>query len=404
MATKRLTDVGIERLAPPASGRLEVWDSLAPGLGVRVGQRRKSFIVMVRVRGVVKRLTLGVFPALSIAEAREKAREVISLAQNGEDPVARQRHVKAQKAAAERATVAATVEDYIERYAKPRTRSWPDTAARLRNHLVGLHGDRPVASLTRADIIAMLDAAAERGLGVGVNRVLANAKTYLRWCVERGLIERSPAETVRAPMPEVARDRILDDDELAAVWCAAEAAGYPFGVIVQLLILTGQRRDEVAHMRWAEIDRETATWTLPPERNKSGRAHIVPLAPAALALIEGLTPVGPLLFPAQNNLRGGRAFSGWSKAKRRLDEASGVAGWRLHDLRRTAASGMARLGHDPQVVERVLNHATTSAGPLARVYQRYAYEPEKRRALEEWAGEVARVTSQASHADVALGC
>lgn len=398
MASKRLTDVGIERMTPPAAGRLEVWDSLVPGLGVRVGQKRKSFIVMVRVGGKLKRLTLGVHPGMTLGEARDRAREAVSLARNGEDPAEHFQRRKTEHADVRRNTVAATVEDYIERYAKPRTRSWKDTAARLRNHLVSLYGDRPVSSLTRLDMVRMLDVVAERGIGVGVNRALANTKTYLNWCVERGLIDRSPAETVRAPVMEIARDRILDDVELAAVWRAADELGYPFGVIVLLLILTGQRRDEVAHITWDEIDRDQALWTIPPERNKSGRPHVVPLAPLALALIEGLTPVGPLVFPAQNALDGPRAFSGWSKAKARLDQRSGVTAWRLHDLRRTAASGMARLGHDPHVVERVLNHATTSAGPLARVYQRYAYEPEKRAALEDWAAEVARMTRDASEA------
>ena len=234
----------------------------------------------------------------------------------------------------------------------------------------------------------MLDTAQERGLNVGVNRVLANTKTFLSWCVERGLLDRCPAEHVRAPAIETPRDRILSDEELVVVWRAAEEEGYPFGVIVRLLILTGQRRDEVANMRWDEIDREAMTWTIPAEKNKSGRPHAIPLSPLALSLIDDLSPIGPLLFPARNNLQGERAFSGWGRAKSRLDDKGGVTGWRLHDLRRTAASGMARLGADPHVVERVLNHATTAAGPLARVYQRYAYEDEKRAALEAWADSV----------------
>lgn len=387
-AAKRLTDVGIDRARPPHEGRLELWDALAPGLGVRIGQRRKSFFVMVRVDGRQRRITLGTFPAMTIAQARDKARETASLARNGEDPLEKKREAQEARRTARRETVAATVEAYIERYARPRQRSWRDTAGRLRANLVAMFGDKPVASLARKDVIAMLDAAAARGLGVGVNRILANTKTYLRWCVERGLIANSPADGVRAPLPERARDRALCDDELAAVWAAAVAYGYPFGDIVRLLILTGQRRDEVACMAWDEIDADAAAWTIPAERNKSGRPHLVPLSAPALEIIGALTPVGALVFPARSDLAGTRAFSGWSRAKERLDARSGVTDWRLHDLRRTAATGMARLGADPHVVERVLNHATTSAGPLARVYQRYAYEDEKRAALKAWGREV----------------
>lgn len=192
----------------------------------------------------------------------------------------------------------------------PRQRSWLQTKRRLEIYLADEPGGRPVASLTRADIARVLDGVQEEGFAIGANRTLANINTYLRWCVERGLIEASPVDLVRPPSQEVSRERVLADDELVAVWRAAHGAGYPYSDIVRLLILTAQRREEVDGMAWAD-------------------------------------PMGVT------------SFSGWSKAKRRRDEASVVTGWRLHDLRRTAAAGMARLGVAPFVVERVLNHATS---------------------------------------------
>lgn len=245
MATKRLTDTGIANLNPPAAGRLEIWDAIVPGLGLRVGARRKTFVVMARAEGRLRWVSLGVFPGMGVAEARKKAREIIEQAQNGIDPVEARREARVVKTQQRANTISATVEEYIERYAKPRQRSWLQTKRRLEIYLVDELGDRPVSSLTRADIVRVLDGVQEKGFAIGANRTLANIKTYLRWCAERGLIERSPADLLRSPSPEVSRDRVLTDKEPAAVWHASLSAGYPYGDIVRLLILTGQRREEL---------------------------------------------------------------------------------------------------------------------------------------------------------------
>ncbi len=388
MATKRLTDTGIANLNPPAAGRLEIWDALVPGLGLRVGARRKTFVVMARAEGRLRRVSLGVFPGMGVAEARKKAREIIEQAQNGIDPVEARREAKVAKTQQRANTISATVEEYIERYAKPRQRSWLQTKRRLEIYLVDELGDTPVSSLTRADIVRVV---LEKGFATGANRTLANIKTYLRWCAERGLIERSPADLLRPPSPEVSRDRVLTNKELAAVWRASLSAGYPYGDIVRLLALTGQRREEVGGMAWDELDLKEKTWTISAVRNKGDRLHVVPLTTPALAILRDIEQVGPLVFPSRADVMGETSFSGWSRAKRRLDKSSGVTNWRLHDLRRTAATGMARLGVAPFVVERVLNHATSAAGPLAAVYQRYDYAKEKEEALRLWSDEVLRV-------------
>ena len=226
---------------------------------------------------------------------------------------------------------------------------------------------------------------------IGANRTLANFKTFFRWCVERVLLERSPADLVRAPSIEVSRDRVLSDEEIRAIWKAALTCAGPYGRIVRLLLLTAQRRDEVAGMRRDELDLKSRSWTLRANRTKSGRLHVVPLSEVAIFNVCSVPRVGPLLFGSQADPLGDRTCSCWNQAKLRLDKASGVSDWRLHDHRRAAATGMARLGISPPVIERVLNHAVTSAGPLAAVYQRYDYAKEKREALELWASEVVRL-------------
>lgn len=267
-----------------------------------------------------------------------------------------------------------------------RSQTWKDTAGHLRNNLVRLSGTKSIASVTKADILRMLDDVRSRGVAQGANRLLAHTKRFFGWCVERGVIDQSPASGIRPPVKERGRDRVLSDEEIARVWEAAMAMGHPVGPAVQMLLLTGQRRDEVSHMRWSDLDADT--WTIPAERNKSGRLHVVPLSPFALSILRSAPRSDGFVFWGRSP---GTAINGWSRAKERLDELSGVTDWRLHDLRRTAATGMARLGFDPHVVERVLNHATSNAGPLAKVYQRYAYENEKRAALEAWSDELARL-------------
>jgi integrase len=206
---------------------------------------------------------------------------------------------------------------------------------------------------------------------------------------------------------------VLTDDELRAVWTAAEAIGWPFGRIVQGLILTGQRRDEVGEARWGEIDLAGRLWVLPRERAKNDAAHAVPLSPAAVALLEGCPRVkGRAGFVF--SLNGERPFSGWSKAKERLDtlalaelrkraekrggnpEEIALPSWRLHDLRRTVASGMARLGVNLPVIEKVLNHTSGSFGGVVGVYQRHSFAEEKRAALEAWGGFVERLVVKES--------
>ena len=218
------------------------------------------------------------------------------------------------------------------------------------------------------------------------NRVLTVIKKLFGWAVARDLIVLSPAAGVEAPGKETARDRVLTDTELKAVWEVCQALGYPFGPLFRLLILTGQRRGEVVRMAWPDI--ENGTWTLPREITKSDRLHVVPLSGLAIETIEAVPKIEgcDLLFPSRRGTD--RPLSGFSRAKRQLDTLSGVERWRLHDLRRTVASGLARFQTPPHVIEAVLNHRSGTISGVAAVYNRYSYLDEKRQALEAWARHV----------------
>jgi integrase len=405
MVAKLLTAAAVERIKPDPAKRLEIPDKLLPGLYLVVQPSgRRSFAVRTRVAGKPAKVTLT---AMKLDEARDEARETLKAVQGGEDP-------RRKREAARLNTVAAVMDEYITRYAKPRQKSWRETEARLKRDLVRAYGDRPIGSLTRADIVRLLDELGDRGVKQAANRLLAHTRRFLGWAVERGLVEASAAAGIKPPAKEVQRDRILDDEELADVWRGAGEMAWPFGPLFRVMIATAQREGEVAGFRWADLDIERATWTLPREQTKADRLHVVPLNGPALAALREVPELAgsPFLF----STTGQSAPSGWSRAKARLDSLvakmraerrlgrplgrdekptlnDAIPPWRLHDLRRTAASNMARLGHPPHVVSAVLNHAPAGSQGITAVYNRYRYDDEKRAALEAWGRHLERITS-----------
>ena len=222
---------------------------------------------------------------------------------------------------------------------------------------------------------------ARKGSVAMAARTAAYGKAAYGWGVKRGALSVNPFSNLPVT-PIVKRERVLSDDELAAIWGATASAG-PFNGIVRLLILTGQRREEVAGMTWAELSGDFSAWTIPASRAKNGATHIVPLASPAQDLLRSVPRFGELVFPG---LRG--PFNGWSKAKAALDAKSGVTDWRLHDLRRMAATGLQRLGVRLEVTEQVLNHVSGSRAGIVGVYQRHDFASEKRAALEAWGSNV----------------
>jgi integrase len=348
----------------------------------------KSFIVLYRQKGRLRRVTLGRYPVLSLAEARKLAFDALNRVAHGTDLQQEkndQRHSYRFDDA-----VSSFVTTHCERRNRKSTAT--QAAATLANHFTSKWASRDVREIKRADVLAILDQMMRNKQPGAAIRSLAVIRKFFNWCVERGLIEQSPSAGMKSPAPHRSRDRVLDDDELAAIFKAARDIGYPFGAIVQLLILTAQRRNEVSDMTWKEIDFYKATWSIPSARSKNSRPQTVPLSSAALELITSLPQFGdPHLFPAQGG--SGKAFSGFSKSKRILDKRANVSSWTLHDLRRTAATGMARLGVSPHVVERILNHTSGSLGGVAGIYNRFGYLPEMRGALDKWTAHVLDVSA-----------
>jgi integrase len=245
---------------------------------------------------------------------------------------------------------------------------------------------RKIAEITRADIKVLLADLAETP--INANRIHSVLHTLFGWAVESDLITSSPVAGLKRPNKETPRDRVLTDAELRAVWLAANKESYPYGSVIKLLILTGQRRGEVAGMMWSELDLALGLWTLPRERVKNGRKHEVPLSNQALEIIKKAPRTSDKYVFSLN----GRApFSGFSDRKAQLDRSVNIASWIIHDLRRSVASGLAKLGTDLAVIEKVLNHTSGSFAGIVGVYQRHEFADEKRQALQQWADHVERL-------------
>lgn len=386
----------------------------------------KSWCIRYRYGKRTRKHTLGQYPRIDLLKARERAKDALEAVDRGEDPAAER--VSAKKLQhlphADRNAFGVLLRQFFHRHAIPRTRSWRETARLLGlqidedqsvsgqplvfkdipGRIAARWAERPVHSIRRRDIIELLDDSKDRGATTTANRELAALRKFFSWCVEREVIEANPALGIGKPALERRRERVLSDAELVAVWRAAEAEGYPFGHLVTLLILTAQRRNEVALSSWPEFGLKARIWQIPATRTKNARAQNVPLSDAAIAILRTIPRFagGGYLF----GLAGRTGFTGFSKAKGRLDKriaeiaseeagASGViAGWTLHDIRRTVATRMGDIGILPHVIEAILNHVSGSKSGVAGTYNRALYETEKREALEQWAAYVEKLAAE----------
>lgn len=403
MPKRALTAAAVDRIKPPASGQVDHFDAGYPGLALRVSYGgRRSWAFFYRTNGKQRRMTLGSYPALGLAAAREAWRDARAAVEAGRDPAGE----KAEAKRKEPDTVERVARQFIEKWHRPRNRTADEVARMFELHVYPQIGSREIGSITKRDILDLLDRAIDRGVTVRANRLLANVKVFFGWAVDREIIAASPATGIKAPMPKTDRTRILSDDEVRAFLRACEAMGDPFGPLFRLLLLTGQRRDEVAAAPWAEMDLARALWSLPEARTKNKQPHIVPLSPQALSILDALPSKGrsPLLFPAKftrasSGTDAVRPVSGFSVAKRQLDrlmlaELGSLPEWRLHDLRRTCVSGMARLGVSAEVREKAVNHVSGALGGLQGVYQHYDFATERREALAAWANHLDRLMTK----------
>lgn len=412
--------------AEKASKDWFLWDDDLAGFGLKVTPAGgKVYVFQYRLarpgeaeKTPARRYTIGKHGKLTPEQARKRAKELAALVSQGVDP--RQLELdaivasdEADKAAAERTrldgelafeNIADVWLDHYENEKDRRPSSVRQAKLIVKGHLKPKLTGKPLPHITRSDLQPIIDAipAKQRGMR---RAVFAYASVLFGWAHRRGDIAENPLAGMVKPEAPKARDRVLEDEELAALWNATSSSNAPFGPFFRLLILTGQRRSEVAAINWAELDRASTMWTIPAGRAKNGVAHLVPLPGAvvdeldALALAEQVK--AKVAEPDKERwpkagyvltTTGRSPISGITKAKDALDAAAkearkGVAlpGWRIHDLRRTLATGFQRLGIRFEVTEAVLNHVSGAKSGVAGIYQRHNWAAEKRHALDAWA-------------------
>ena len=420
MAKVRISKTSVDATTPSAAGDVTLWDDRIAGFGLKVTPAgAKVYFYRYRIsrpgkasQTAPRKYTIGRHGNLTPDQARRRAQELAVLVAQGIDPrqqeldvIAARDKVEALAEEQERARrdlAFSRISDlWLEHYADnlARRKSSVDMAQLVvRRYLRPPLAERSMPDITRSDLQPILDAipAHKRGMR---RAVFAYASVLWGWALRRGYVEANPLTAMEKPPAPAARERVLSDDELVLAWRAAEAAPMIWGAFFRLLLLTGQRRSEVSSMQWEELDSKSAIWTIPPERAKNGNAHLVPLTGPALAQLDQIA--GSAQWPRQGYVlttNSRSAVSGISKAKAALDAAiaqmrggEAIAHWRLHDLRRTVATGLQRLGVRFEVTEAVLNHVSGAKGGVAGVYQRHDWADEKRTALEAWAARVERL-------------
>ncbi|MDT7535369.1 integrase arm-type DNA-binding domain-containing protein [Sphingobium sp. SA2] len=457
--TKRAVDA-----AKPAGTDQFIWDDgreATPGFGLKITPAgSKVYVFQYRLarpgeaaRTPAKRYTIGKHGQLTPDQARRRARELAAMVATGIDPLqaekaAHQENDRLMREAADRIRLdgelafsryAAIWLDHYENEKERRPSSVRLARSIVNNHLKPALADKPMPHIGRADLQPILDAIPVGRKGIR-RAVFAYASVLFGWAAKRGDIASNPLGDMAKPEAPKARDRVLADDEVARIWRAAFKLSDPFGPFFRLLILTGQRRNEVTGLNWVELDRALATWVIPAARAKNHVAHIVPLSPMALAELDRLARLGErdadgneiVSWPKAGfalTTTGRTPISGITKAKRALDEAvakadvgqdekhiasiapararsapettrDALAAWRIHDLRRTVATGFQRLGIRFEVTEAILNHVSGAKGGIAGIYQRHDWKEEKRAALEAWARHVAGIITPAGKDNV----
>lgn len=423
----RLTggDRGNINRAPSPDGRPVILnDSLVPGFMLRVGKTASSYLVVTRVKGRPGQIrrSLGTTRNIELAAARDAARRIIEDAQNGIAPGDAEKDAKAAAGADSFQAVANAYFGDTLRGGGARLRTKTEMQRKVEKDLAEWLG-RPIGSISAREISDLIFQKAQTS-PIAANRLISFIKKLMRWAKRRHIIAANPAADIEKPSDEVSRDRYLSDDEIRLVWDACGHVGDPYGRLVRLALVTGQRRGEVAGLRRCEIGilerrdgrtgetHELDAWLIPAERTKRLRAHAVPLSPLSKRLIDGapkLQVEGQLLEHIfASGVGGDQPPSAWSKFKRRLDDEVGRAiakalhetfdrevhalpDWHVHDLRRTCATHMEMLGIDRRVISRVLNHAEGDSSVTA-IYARYRFDAEAAQALNLWAAKLERLT------------
>ncbi|MBM4275597.1 MAG: DUF4102 domain-containing protein [Deltaproteobacteria bacterium] len=379
----KFTDMLLRNLKPQAQ-RYLVWEN--NGFGIRVSPKgRKSFIYSYRFERKARFLTLGDYPRMTLADAHKAHAEARKKLEQGIDPGAEA--VTEREEERKAPTVATLADEYLEKWAKPRKRSWQEDKRILEKDILPIWGPRKAKDITRRDVIRLLDGIVDRGAGIMANRTLATIRKMFNFAVSRDIVAVSPCLAVRAPAPEQQRDRVLTTEEIRALWHGLEEAkmmSKGTKLALKLQLATAQRKSEIVSAAWEEFDfADGGWWTIPPEKAKNKLAHRVPLSPLAVELLQeakALVMDSPWVFPSPQTDRH-ITPEAVDHALRR--HGLGDLGFTFlpHDLRRTAASHMTGMGISRLVVSKLLNHVERG---VTAVYDRHSYDREKRQALEAW--------------------
>jgi len=396
MVRMLLTDPAIRKVKAPKKGRLELSDKNVTGLVMRITSKNiRSWGIRYYSGGKQWRYNFGNYPVMSLAQARKEAKKLLARVSLGDNPQ-KEKLIDRQ---ARPETVGEVVIHFIETYAKPKNRaSTVKQAEQALRSLTEKVGKRAISDIAKADIIYLIDRIAAKP-NPGINLKFRHWRKFFNWCVDRDLIPVSPMNGLKQPTKNNSRDRVLDEGEIKEVWEAIGKIAYPYRDLYKLLLLTGQRRGEVATMKWADIAGEV--WTIPAAIAKNGKIHDVPLSETALEILESIPrQQSQYVFTTtagRTNERGediSRPVGSFGKAKARLDAK--IAQSRLekglgninhlviHDFRRTVTTQLAKMSFPVHVIEKTLNHKGGAISGVAAVYNRYDYQDERKAALAAW--------------------
>jgi integrase len=393
---RKLSQLAVQNINPPAHGRIEIWDALLPGFGLRVSAAGgRSYFVMCRTgTGATRRqrrIKIGNAGLMDLAEARAKARDLLRRVDEGEDLAPRDETPDLFRA---------FVLDYLARR-RPNLRAgtYREYERLLLRNAVPRWDDMRVGEIKQRHVADLLDDMVRRDAAVSANRLFAVLQHVFKHAVTRGLIAASPIASLDKPTRETSRERFLSDEELRWFWSACEQVGWPFGYIFRLQTLTAQRGGQLRSMEWGEISLPARTWTISGAKMKNKRPHIIHLSDPAADLLREINATAGKTAALKDaelvfTMDGKHALSGFSKAKRRIDRlmaqqaGRAIPNWTLHDLRRTCVNGLAQMGFSPHVCDKVLSHTQGTIAGVAAVYNRYEYLEERKAALCAWARRI----------------
>jgi integrase len=416
MPKLKLTSAAIERLKAPDTGQTDYYDGALPAFGLRVGKSKKMYFVIIRIHGKRSRITLGQAkvgdgPGMTLAEARAKAGEVREQAALGIDPSQRRASEKAANRRRSENTFEAVADLYIEKYAKAKKKTWKEDERILNTYARPAWGDTPITEITKADVADLLDSVedgAKKKTGKGhymANRTLSCVRKIFNWAIdERALLEHNPVGRKMARGVEGSRKRAFTDDEIRAIWSASDIIGGFKGLMIKMLMLTGQRVGVVAGMKHSDVHTEAKSWTIPGDatgRSKNKLDHVVPLPDQALAIYQSIPKIVGHDHAFSSGYRGDKAPTIGSKLSTEFKKVASFDDWCFQNLRGLVATKMKRpLGISNEIINLVQGRLDQSV--LARNYDANDYLEDKRTALQAWANLLNEIVTDVDRANVDL--